>query len=207
VVVPYNTGPSLSDTSAGTLISDDGGISWLASSNLVPGGNECVVAPTADGRLILDMRPSDVTPISARLASYSTDDGQSWSVPPLRPRKSLVRCEGSMLAVCAPDEAGDNNRAPTVLLFSHPATRRIRGNLTIWRSDDSGASWQQTKTVQEGPCAYSSMQPAASPGMIHIAYEMGISSGIRVATIDILKQLQGDGAAPMFPVPIPVKPE
>jgi hypothetical protein len=203
VVVPFNTGPSLNDTSTGTLISDDGGASWSASTNLVQGGNEGTVALTTDRRLVLDMRPSDDIPNSARLVSYSSDAGESWSTP-FRRQRQLIRCQGSMIAM--PSTGGVHDEDGTFLLFSHPATtRRIRGDLTLWRSDDSGYSWRPIELVQEGPSAYSSMQPAASPGSIHIAYEIGISSAIRFATLSIPQQ-RGDEAAPMPPVPAPAKP-
>mmetsp|Transcript_14200 Transcript_14200/g.39910 ORF Transcript_14200/g.39910 Transcript_14200/m.39910 type:complete len:396 (+) Transcript_14200:3-1190(+) len=174
VLVPYNVGPKVDDTGSGTFFSDDGGRTW-SSSNLIPGANECQAAVTADGRLLLNMRMAFSD--GARLLAYSHDMGNTWS-PPQRWDIKAVECEGSMLSVSRHSGNG------SVLFFSQPGVRWIRGDLMLWFSADSGSTWQVARRIQPGPCAYSALQQASTE-QLYVVYEIGISSAIRFAVIDI----------------------
>jgi len=130
---------------------------------------------TADGRLLLNMRMAFSD--GARLLAYSHDMGNTWS-PPQRWDIKAVECEGSMLSVSRHSGNG------SVLFFSQPGVRWIRGDLMLWFSADSGSTWQVARRIQPGPCAYSALQQASTE-QLYVVYEIGISSAIRFAVIDI----------------------
>jgi len=176
VLVPYNTGPAVDRTAAGTFFSDDGGTTW-SSSNLIQGANECQVALTVDKRLLLNMRMASSD--GARLLAYSDDMGSTWGAS-RRWELDAVECQGSMISSSLQGASGKCS----VLLFSQPAVHWIRGDLTLWLSADSGSTWQVAQRVQQGPSAYSTLQQAAS-GQVLIAYEVGISSAIRFSAIKV----------------------
>jgi sialidase-1 len=63
--------------------------------------------------------------------------------------------------------AGDK---PGLLLFSNPASRKGRENLTLRGSTDEGKTWSLTKLIKPGDAAYSHL--AVLPdGSIALAYE------------------------------------
>ena len=81
------------------MISDDAGAHWRVGGQVNAGaqggGNECQVAPTSNGSLLLNMR----TGHGIRQFSWSHDDGDSWSEPIVSPslpgKYGGGSCEGS----------------------------------------------------------------------------------------------------------------
>ena len=60
------------------------------------------------------------------------------------------------------------------LLFSNPhnAANRDRKNLTIKLSEDDGATWPVSRTLEPGPSAYSDLA-VATDGTIYCFFERG----------------------------------
>lgn len=77
-----------------------------------------------------------------------------------------ARCQGSLLRYNWPD-----GKEPGRLLFSNPASPRRR-DLTVRVSRDDGKTWLVSKTLREGPGAYSCLTvlPDKSIGCL---YECG----------------------------------
>lgn len=70
--------------------------------------------------------------------------------------------EGSLVRSAAQDE----------LFFSDPATRSpVRTNLSLFSSQDSGASWRLRRVVDEGAAAYSALQVLPGQGRLALLYE------------------------------------
>lgn len=163
-----------------SLISDDGGVTWWTSpavSGLAQGGgNECQIAPLANGSLILSMRTKN----GIRQWSTSEDSGATWSAPvvtrkgdPLSIKYDGGTCEGSTVAV------GQQ------LAFSTPYSTTARANVSVFLSKDNGASWTSRVVVDHGAAgAYSTMQPLGQSGAsVALAWE--VSHPHSYATIDI----------------------
>src|SRR5262249_54585458 len=75
-------------------------------------------------------------------------------------------------AVAEPNRAGE-----PLLVFSNPASKQARRNMTVRASRDGGKSWSVAVPVDPGPSAYSCL--AALPdGRIGLLYERGKSARI-----------------------------
>ena len=143
------------------IYSDDHGKTWQ------PGGktprdqvNECMVAELDDGRLMLNMRNYDKTK-SSRQVAFSGDGGITWGGQ--RFDETLVE------PIC---QAALRRHKPGVLLFSNPADRKKRVNMTLRRSADDGKTWDAGLALHAGPSAYSDI--AVLPGgEILCLYECG----------------------------------
>ena len=60
------------------------------------------------------------------------------------------------------------------LFFSDPATRSpVRTNLSLFSSQDSGASWRLRRVVDEGAAAYSALQVLPGQGRVALLNEGG----------------------------------
>ncbi|RMI37989.1 sialidase family protein [Streptomyces triticirhizae] len=137
------------------LYSDDGGASWELgyvddSYEGALNSNESSVAELPDGRLYFSVRDQNGTDPGARLGGYSSDGGESLDGP-LAPQVGLERVpvvQGSVLRL--PGRQGP-------LLFSGPSEPNARRALTVWRSDDAGASFRPEVTVSAQPAAYSDL--------------------------------------------------
>jgi len=58
------------------------------------------------------------------------------------------------------------------LFFSDPATRSpVRTNLSLFSSQDSGASWRLRRVVDEGAAAYSALQVLPGQGRVALLYQ------------------------------------
>ena len=63
----------------------------------------------------------------------------------------------------------------TTLLFSNPASRQGRVNLTVRTSGDEGRSWVGQKVLHAGPSAYSDLAVLAN-GQVACLYEAGTAN-------------------------------
>lgn len=134
------------------MYSDDFGDTWQLSDSIA-GGNECQVAVlpngTAghpDGSLLIHMR----SPSGQRHVSWSTDSGAHWSPPSPVMVGGLAKyggatCEGSTIT------AGRDT-----LLFSSPFSKG-RENMTVFKSETGGRSWEVLQHIDSGPSAYSAL--------------------------------------------------
>lgn len=151
------------------IYSDDQGKTW-ALGGVVPGYNlnESTVAELSDGRLMLNMRnygSADRT----RKVSVSEDGGVSWT--PAFDDEKLIEpvCQGSLVAHALP---GDGKN---LLVFSNPAERSKRINMTVRFSTDDGSSWPFHIAIHKGPSAYSNLVPLKN-GNLGLVFEAGAES-------------------------------
>jgi sialidase-1 len=148
------------------IYSDDHGQTWKLGGWVRPQMDESQVIELddGDGGLLLNMR--NTAKGNLRAQSVSHDGGQTWTAPEFLPELVEARCQGSLLRYNWPDGKG-----PGHLLFSNPASPRRR-DLTVRVSRDDGKTWPVSKTLHEGPAAYSclSMLPDKSIGCL---YECG----------------------------------
>lgn len=130
--------------------SDDEGSSWTAGPILSPppeagdsGLQEPAVVQLPDGRLLMLCRTSG----GCQFASWSADQGKTWSAPrptgiasPLSPATvELIGHHGDLLLVW-----NDHRHLP-------PDQRRHRTPLTVAISQDGGASWNMVKNLESNP--------------------------------------------------------
>ncbi len=153
--------------------SDDHGRSWRLGGWVADHTDECQVVETAGGDLLINMRNywerdgGRPERGGMRAIAYSRDGGDSWTG--LSFDETLIEpvCQASFLRyTLAP--AHDRNR----LLFSNPASRDKRVRLTVRLSYDEGASWPVSRTIHEGPAAYSCLVVLADQ-TIGCLYERG----------------------------------
>jgi sialidase-1 len=103
------------------------------------------VVERTDGSLLLNMRSYD--PASrARQVAVSKDGGLTWSEQ--RPDFSLIE------PIC---QASVRRADKKTILFSNPASREGRKNLTVRASSDDGKTWERRLTLHSGPSAYSDL--------------------------------------------------
>lgn len=165
------------------IYSDDQGESWQVGG-ITPRDqvNESEVVQLADGRLLLNMRNYDREQRTRQLA-YSEDGGQSWTNMQHAPELIEPICQASMLRF---DSEGD-----TFILFSNPASKEKRENMTLKASSDGGKSWQTLRQIHAGPAAYSDLVQL-NERQIGILYEAGQESpyeGIAWEVIDVKERL------------------
>ena len=143
------------------IYSDDHGVSWKLGGrtprDLV---NECAVIERRDGSLLLNMRSYD--PFSrARQVAVSHDGGLTWTDQ--RPDFSLIE------PIC---QASIRRADKKTILFSNPASRAGRKNLTVRASSDEGKTWERRLTLHAGPSAYSDLA-LLKKNMLACLYECG----------------------------------
>ena len=131
------------------IYSDDHGQTWKIGGVLRPEMNECQVAELSDGEgsLLLNMRNTGKANLRAQ--SLSRDGGQTWTAPEYPPELVEARCQAGLLRYNWPSA-----KEPGRLLFCNPASPRRR-DLTVRVSRDDGKTWPVSKTLHQGPAAYS----------------------------------------------------
>ncbi len=158
------------------IYSDDHGKTWrLGGTTPVGKVNECEVVELADGRLLLNMRNYDRS-LYTRQIAYSGDGGLTWNDQ--RHDETLVEpiCQASMRRYRWPKA-----NEPGVILFSNPASRKGRKNMTLRASVDAGATWPITRRINTGSSAYSCLVVLAD-GRIGCLYEADDYKRIAFAT-------------------------
>ena len=146
--------------------SDDRGKTWKMGSGAGPATNECQVVELPDGQLMLNMRSYHGN--GCRAVATSKDGGETWSE--LTHHTSLVepRCQAGFIRYAAGARVDSRNR----LLFSNPAHRKERVNMTVRLSHDSGKTWPVSKVIHSGPSAYSCLT-VLEDGSVGLLYENG----------------------------------
>ncbi len=149
--------------------SDDRGKSWTMGSGAGPATNECQVVELASGDLMLNMRSYHGR--ECRAVATSGDGGETWSE--LRHDTALIepRCQAGLIR----HGAGAAGQVKDRLLFSNPAHRKERVNMTVRLSLDSGKTWPHSKVVHPGPSAYSCLT-VLEDGTVGLLYENGAGS-------------------------------
>ncbi len=149
--------------------SDDQGKTWELGSAAGPSTNECQVVELADGQLMLNMRSYHEK--GCRAVATSKDGGKTWSE--LSHDTTLIepRCQASFIRYAAGAGGDARNR----LLFSNPAHRKQRVNMTVRMSHDTGKTWPVSRVIHPGPSAYSCLT-VLQDGSIGLLYENGKDS-------------------------------
>ena len=136
--------------------------------------NECTVAETSDGRLVLNMR----NPGTFRMLACSEDGGQTWSKS--EENRDLIDpvCQGSMLNALVDGEH--------MLYFSNAASS-TRDHMTVKKSSDNGKNWDTGILIYDGPSAYSDIVEL-NEHEIAILYENGVQNPYQKISFKIIKK-------------------
>lgn len=164
--------------------SDDHGATWQLGGTVSPHTDECQVVELGDGDLLINMRNywerdgKDASKGRRRAVARSTDGGRSWG--PLEFDATLIEpvCQASLIGW-----ASGSTEPADLLLFSNPASRTRRENLTVRLSRDSGRTWPQQVVVQSGPAAYSCLAqlPDGALGCLFETGEAGTYERLELA--------------------------
>jgi sialidase-1 len=169
LVIPANH--SAGDRYGGhAIFSDDGGVTWrIGFVDSDPGGsvraNETAAAELPDGRLYFNTRVQDHAEGVTRADAYSKDGGLTL-IEPYRPQTALDTpvVQGSVLQM--------PGRGP--LLYAGPGHPAKRVAMTIWVSDDDGATWRVGRRITDLPSGYSDLV-SVDEATVGLLYETGSS--------------------------------
>ncbi|MEX0612026.1 MAG: sialidase family protein [Pirellulales bacterium] len=143
------------------FFSDDHGESWRLGGTAGRYNNECAVVELGDGSLMLNARAWDDH--RERAIALSRDGGMSWSNVIWEDDLLDPQCQASLVRF---EDESDR------LLFSNPADRNKRVNMTVRLSLDGGKTWPVARPLHRGPSAYSSLA-VTDEGTIFCLYEGG----------------------------------
>ncbi|AQT67197.1 Sialidase precursor [Anaerohalosphaera lusitana] len=149
------------------IYSDDHGQTWeLGGRTPEDMVNECEVVELENGRLMLNMRNYDRSK-KYRQVAFSDDGGRSWRGQQFDDELIEPICQAAIERY-----DGDGNRSESVILFSNPASRSRRVNMTVRASYDWGETWNRKRVLHSGPSAYSDLAVLGN-GDIACFYEAG----------------------------------
>lgn len=161
---------------AHVIYSDDHGRTWQLGGNIRPKMNESEIFESAsgDGTLVMNMR--SYFGRNLRAQATSTDGGETWTAP--EDVADLIEpvCQASVIRYAWPEQNQES-----VLVFSNPAATK-RENMTIKLSYDEGKTWPDSKTLYEGPSAYSCLTKLPD-GTIACLYEKGDENAYETLTL------------------------
>ncbi len=164
--------------------SDDGGVSWQLGDSVAPHTDECQVVEVGN-QLVINMRNywgKDAGKHelgNMRAFAYSDDGGQTWSE--LEFDKELIEpiCQASLI-----EWIPQLRESPSTYVFSNPASKNKRRNMTIRMSDGAPGNWRTSKTIYDGSAAYSSLA-MLSKDRIGCLYERDNYGRITLAIVDL----------------------
>lgn len=134
------------------VFSDDGGVTWqIGGRSPEPKTNECEVVELSDGRLMLNMR-NYRQGAKARQVCFSIDGGESWDNQLQDDVLIEPICQASIRRITWPE---DKAAQKGLILFSNPAHKMKRRQMTVRASDDDGQTWTHSKLIYRGDSAYS----------------------------------------------------
>ncbi|MBM3768671.1 MAG: exo-alpha-sialidase [Acidobacteria bacterium] len=163
---------------AGTIYSDDEGMTWRAGDIALPNEgnwtipNETAAVELADGRVLLNSRTESKA--HRRLLTSSPNGATNWTRPEFHPELLEPICMGSMARLTF--------KGKYVLLFSNPdnlsrtdgkeveGRPRDRKNVTVKASYDDAKSWPVSRAIEPGPSGYSDLA-VLRDGTILLFYE------------------------------------
>jgi sialidase-1 len=139
------------------IYSDDHGRSWhLGGTTPDHRVNECAIAELPAGKLLLNMRNYD-TSSKNRQVAVSEDGGRTWKNQRFDTALIEPICQAALIRA---SWGADGNRS--TLLFSNPASREGRVNMTVRASFDEGQTWPVSRVLHSGPSAYSDLASLTS---------------------------------------------
>lgn len=149
------------------FFSDDHGRTWQRGDSVGLHTDECQVVELDDGRLLINMRNywgehnEGGQYANMRATAISEDGGATWG--PLRYDPVLIEpiCQASFMKL-----DGKN------FVFSNPADRDERVQMTVRLSEDEGLTWPHARVLHEGPAAYSCLTRFPD-GTLGCLYECG----------------------------------
>ncbi len=157
--------------------SDDHGETWQRGGSVAPHTDECQVIEKDDGTLLINMRSywgrqgGRPDRDGMRALATSQDGGATWSELSFDPTLIEPICQASLIRHAG---HGATDESPSRLLFSNPASKTARVDLTVRLSYDSGKTWPVSRLLNPGRSAYSNL--AILPdGTIGCLYERGKS--------------------------------
>lgn len=138
-------------------VSHDGGETWLIVDGFAgPNTNKAALVQLANGELLVQSRE-----IQAGPRWMHVFDPHTLTLLNVFRTETLREpgLTGVQAALAAPTYAGGQSRsiAPGPVFISKPDSSRRRERLTIFRSDDGGASWPRRLLVHPGSSCYSSL--------------------------------------------------
>lgn len=149
------------------IFSDDQGRTWhLGGSTPQHKVNECQVVELSGDRLMLNMRNYDRSRKN-RQTAISRDGGRTWTDQRFDPMLIEPICQASLRA-----HGWNADGTRQWVLFSNPASRDARVNMTLRLSFDEGVSWPASKVLHSGPSAYSDLA-VLSDGRVACLFEAG----------------------------------
>jgi len=134
------------------IYSDDHGLTWNFSGSTQNGTNECAVIERTDGSVLLNARRGRNVKKPYRITATSSDAGLTWSPSSFHSELIGPRCQASMIRYTSSDASEE-----PIILFSNPASKKGRVNMTLRASKNEGISWPFNKVLHAGPSAYSSL--------------------------------------------------
>jgi len=182
-----------------TVYSDDHGTTWKRGEIAVPHNDdtvnpsETVAEQLADGRVLLNVRTESRK--HRRVVVISPDGATKWTAP--RYQEGLLEpiCFGSLVRW-----GKTSRRGPNRLLFvnpdnlekgggeGEPGKSRDRRNLTVYLSEDDGATWKAKRVVDAGWSGYADIQ-AGKDGSVYVLYERGQpdQKQLRIAALTLVR--------------------
>jgi sialidase-1 len=161
---------------AHVIYSDDQGETWELGGVIRPKMNESQIFEAADGEGTLVMNMRSYFGRNRRAQAISTDGGETWSEPKDVPDLIEPVCQASVVRYSWPEQ----NRE-SILAFSNPAATS-RENMTIKLSYDEGKTWPVSRSLYEGPSAYSCLTVLPN-GHMGCLYERGKENAYETITL------------------------
>jgi sialidase-1 len=186
LVVPINhiekpTGKNF----AHIIYSDDHGSTWQLGANTPADmANETTVAEIKKGHLMINMRNSGRKDKTRKFAT-SKNGGATWRHMGTDTVLIEPICQGSLLNYQLTPKK-------SILLFSNPANKSARSNLTLRLSLNDGKTWVASQVIFSGPSAYSDIAVNNDKQVVCL-YEAGLTKpyeGIAYKAVDLLPLLK-----------------
>ncbi|MGE3314876.1 MAG: PVC-type heme-binding CxxCH protein [Planctomycetaceae bacterium] len=155
-----------------TILSDDGGQTWKLGGSVAMHTDECQAVELRDGSLLINMRNywgrDGMTPEKGgmRAVATSKDGGETWSELTFDPALIEPVCQASLIGI------GAAGTEPGGLVYSNPASKKERRDLTVRLSRDDGKTWPRSRVLHKGPAAYSCLA-GLTDGAIGCLFEAG----------------------------------
>ena len=165
------------------IYSDDHGNNWqLGGTTPKDQVNECEVVQLSDGRLMLNMRNYDRNQRNRQIA-FSKDGGLTWEDQQFDSTLIEPICQASLHTY--------RDKGTDALLFSNPASKSERVNMSLRVSFDEGKTWADSVVLHPGPSAYSDIAVLEN-GLIGCLFEGGKESPYETIRYQNITFAKGD---------------